>query len=335
MAIAVPGDFSLSYSALIADRALPAARPKQVGSRHINYYPSTGASPALTLSRFGDIGRADTVPAGTEYQTEAAPSSTGVTITPTRRAKMVLVDIETARSRVPGRDLDGVLSVIDNGTAGISTGDLNDLASLAADAFGPESMEIVKAHAETVDFDLTALYASLSQTAGPGTGNNLTVDDHETALYTLENGESLPHEDIIADYDLRQVYDLMADIRNNETSTPFTRDLATILEVRPDLERNGLKGALMGVPVYAHSTDVRLTANAGADVVGALMLRGFGAPETEGTGQPGCFAHVQRHAPLMTMKYVERAFSVEILLMWPWLVGERADTWGVRMTSDA
>ncbi len=336
MGIAVPGDFSQIYSALIAERALNEARPKNVASQHINRYKETGPSGALTLSRFNDIGRADTVPAGTEYQTEAAVGSTGVTITPSRRMKMTLVDVSAMRRRVPGRDIRGILNLVQGGIpVGMATEQINEVAGIVADAIMPEAMQLIRSHVETIEYDTVQGFANLSGGVSD-TGNNIQVGDVEEALYALENGESLPHGNFVGQFDLRHIYDLKADVRANETATAFTSDLATILQLRPDTARNGLRGALLGLTAYAHDSDVRLTANAGADNVSAIFLAGEGDPEVaNGQGIPGCFAFVQEHGPLLTVKWVGRASSAELILMWPWTVGERVDAWGKTLTFDA
>lgn len=334
MAIAVPGDFTLSYSAIVAPNGLNEARPKNVASRLTNEYLRVGPSGALQLSRFDDIGRADTVSAGTEYVTEAAVGSTSTTATPTRRAKMALIDIDTMRERVPGAEVEQILNVVQNGEQGMSVAQVNDIALAAADAMGPETRQILASHAEAREYDTTTLFSGLSRSVGTSTAN-MTVDNFEDGLYTLLNGESLPHRDIVACLDLRQLFDMRADARANETSTALNASILDILTVRPDLERQGLEGAAFGVPIYCHDSDVRVTANAGADVVGAIFLRGFGAPETDGDGQAGCFAYVQKHQPVLTMKWIPRASSVEIMAMHSFVVIERIDNWGVKVVTDA
>ena len=80
---------------------------------------------------------------------------------------------------------------------------------------------------------------------------------------------------------------------------------------------------------------MRLTANSGADVVGAAFLRGEGQPELMGgEGQPGAIAFVQKHGPHIQLTKVPRAFSIEILADWPWVVGERVDNWGSALITD-
>jgi hypothetical protein len=339
MAITKASDHSLTLAKLVAQNALAAAVARPIALRLANAYNLEGAgATAIDLSRFADIGTADSLSYGVEYTGEAAGGSTAVTITPTRRAKGMTVDKQTYLNRVSGYSADAVNAAI-NGMSGASSAsmsaeELTSQAMIVNAAFGPELRQLVASLYETAEIELVGLFDNLSNVAGTST-SNFTMANFDQAIALLEGTSSLPHNDIVCCLDPQQTSDLRFDLRATTNSGAFSVDLASIVAMNPSLPTDGLRGAVAGIPIYQHGAEARLTANANADVVGAMFLRGVGDPEVSGAGQPGCFAMAVAHMPQIGVLFHPNAFGPRIVVDGPFAFGERVDAWGVAIITDA
>lgn len=337
MAIIKASDHSMSIGSAVAARALQAATARNVASRLINTYQLPTGATAIDLSRFADVGLPDSVSFGVEYTGEAAFGSTATTLTPTRKAKAGTVDKQTYEARVGQGAIEAILAAINAlPDAALSDEAIEQEVLAIYSAFGQEIRQLVGSHKEGWEYDTTALFSSVTASAGTS-GSNATVSDFLDCLADIEGASSLPHEDIVACLDPQQVADLRAALVGSGASgTPFSENLATILQFRPGIPVDGLKGALLGVPVYQHGPEVRVNANSGADVVGCLFLRGSGDPEMSGNGQPGAFACAVNHPmPMISAQYHGNAFGVRLVVDQSTAFGIRVNGWASKLVTDA
>lgn len=315
----------LSMSEILAARFLAAKRVKMVMSRHVNEYSIAGMpSDTLKLSRYNYLGRAAAGTEGVKFSTFTQLGASSISPAPSEFAlAMAAVTGIAVATRVPG--FDDVTSVLAHGTE-----------EQKVNLIAPEAMQLSNMLFEKHEYNCLNLATGLSRSAGPSTATDaFTVPDFEDALYTLEAGETLPHDNIVYVGPVAQVHDVQADARQ-QTGIPFNRDLASIVEFRPDLARDGLKGALIGVPVYQHSpeaTQFSTTSVANDTATGAMFLRGQGDPEMSGAGYAGCFAFVQGQLPYTTVAWDQGERAAVIQLGWIGDHIERVDLWGVKTIS--
>lgn len=338
MALITASDHTLTIAKHLAMRALTAMPGRGIVLNHVNHYMLDGAgATAKSLSRFDDIGAADSIGVGVEYTGEAAFGSTAVDITPSRHAKGGTIDRDVYLRR-GGYTLDQVLSAINSLSAVVAPGEMSDEENMQVStldtAFGIEIRQLLMSLKISAESLLIALFAGASQSVGTTTAN-LTIAQIDDGLARLE-GVTLPHDDIVIIGHPQQVADLRADSRSGTTNGGFTDDLTTLLRYTPGISTDGLRGQVQGVPVYSYSPELTLTANAAADVVGAIMVRGEGNPEdVGGSGKPGALALVAGHAPVLSMMAHPNTFGVRAVADQPLAAGERVDDWIVKIVSDA
>lgn len=314
-------------SEALAERFLLEPQAKRVVIGLVNTYSIAGRpTKSLKLNRWDDPGLASAATEGTAFTSLTQFDTTAQSLTPTEGAVMMsLITNDAVETRVPG--MTGVAEVMNDGSL------QQKIAALA-----PEAGLIMRAIEKKIESDLTALFAGLSRSSSPASGSDLALSHFDAGLLKLEGGEDLPHEDIVASLDSEQLGNIRTELMvtsGGVSGNLWSRDIASIVELRPDVARNGLKGVLLGVPVYQHSKAARQTANGGDDVVGAIFLRGTGDPELSGSGQPGCFAYVEGRAPVFTVEGDHRERGGEIQGNGKYAVGERVDLWGVKFVSDA
>jgi len=180
---------------------------------------------------------------------------------------------------------------------------------------------------------LCALFPALANDVGPGTGNDLTVDDIYSAQFQL-NSQSVPGEFACVLHPV-QINDFQTSLRSETDAQQFVPATADMLALRGP----GFKGSWNGINFF-QSDSVTLV-NSSADRSGAM----FGM---------GCFAYTLRSwrrllqgqlAPAEILAdfgigFVERdrdatnAMTTAILNMYPSVV-EAEDLRGVEIISDA
>ncbi len=308
----------ISLTEALADEILQESRPRRVVANLINYYSIAGQpTGTFKMNRWNDPGQAATATEGTAFTSTTQFGTTAVSVS--------LITDDAVEERIPGMS---------------SVGELMNRGSFEQKfaALAPEAGLLSRMVFEKIENDLTGLFASLNGgTAVGSSGTNMSVANFQTALLTLETAEDLPHDDIVCSLDKQQLGDLRTDLTSLSaaSSSVWSLSVADIVAHRPDLAMNGLKGQLLGVPIYTHGVGVRQTANSGADVVGAMFLRGSGAPEQGGGGQPGAFCLVEGRPIKITIEGDHRERAGEIQVNAKYAVAERADTWGVPIVTDA
>jgi hypothetical protein len=268
----VYADSALSYS--LEGRVLSANLPKIVLHGLANEIDITGErSDTARLNRNTDLGAAASGTEGTTYSTneefaletpidmlvaEAAAIQRGIVTNFALEVKLGIGDVWRALQEA---SLDVKLAIL---------GDESDRASFAC--------------LEKREDDLANLLDGFSNTVGTS-GSDLTVTNMLSAQYTLKTLEP-QHEDWVYVLTPNQVQELQLEIGvsgGGLGGSVWTGQAdASFFNFRPDMPRNGFRGSFMNIPVYEYAHSLRTTANANADVCGALMCRGVGDPRKGG-----------------------------------------------------
>ncbi len=314
----------LILTEVLGDAILQEARPKNVASRLINTYSIVGSRAASKkLNRYGDTGAAGTATEGTAYTTEAdSTPASAVSMSPTEAAVQMLLISDDVVEETTG---------IESAYELFTSGSREQALAVAQ----PFASQLGRACFQKLEADVVGLFPSLSNSVGTTTVD-ITLDNAEEAIYTLDIAEC-PHEDYVFVLHPRQVSDLRKDLATTSggMAGSYWMGNAELANHRNDVEMNGLKGALFGIPVYMHSKTVEQTANASADVVGALFLRGIGAPEDGDGGQPGTFAFCEGRPLKFMIQHELRERGSDLMANWKYAVAERVDAWGVKIVTDA
>ena len=184
---------------------------------------------------------------------------------------------------------------------------------------------------DAMNDDACALFASLSNSSG-ATGVDLSVANFNDALYQLARRGA--KGDLVAILDNIQVEDLMNAIEATSTSMAVyagSADRNMAVSVSPDQGRN-VEGYVMSyknVPIYRQGlTD---TANTGADVVGAVFVRGD-LPAQRGYATYG---QAERRPFRVATQRDESARCTELVFTARWGCGEIFDGTGQKLVTDA
>ncbi len=326
MAMTQASDYASQIQAALADRVVMESADEGVLLPHVNMYSLAGmkGKDSLTLHRWDDPGDATAGTEGTAFTDLMTLSMTGSTLTPSEQAiAQALVSNDAIEERT------GIVSVQELfQTQPVET----VMAALA-----PEIGLLARAVGRKREQDLTGLLASLNGGTTFGTTTaDLTLALWLAGLLLLENKEGLPHEDYISYLDREAFGNLRDDvITSNYPSGVVTLDSASFVAARPDVSARGLQGVAFGVPIVRGTITARQTANSGADVVSAFMLRGVGAPEIEGGGQLGTFAFVEKRPLIIGIDTSLQERGVLLQANHKYVIGERVDEWGIPGVSDA
>lgn len=313
---------------VLNDASLKALTPKVVAWNHFNQDSIEGAA---SLSKEypvqSDLGAAASATEGNDFSTVTTLSyATSVTVTPTEAA-VARADITTRamRRKFPGMSTDQVFGAIMGGDY-----------SLIVDLLEEEAMRLAGMLYEKAETDCIALLDDFTDTAG-STGVDIDVSVFLTALYKLEENEP-EHENFVALLDIEQIRTLRSDLTSNAATADGivwnTQADASVVNFIADGAKNGFKGSLLGVPMFQLAPSLRLTANASADVVGALVCRGQGVP-----GQPGALNGAAVFTEGHSIRYLVDVDAskrmIELIGIWEYGVAELRDAHGVSIITDA
>ena len=196
----------------------------------------------------------------------------------------------------------------------------------------PFAANLLRAAMEKAEVDCVAMFAGLSTSVGTTTAD-IDLAVFEEAIYNLDIAEPASRQYMAALHP-RQISDLRRIL--NVTSGGVAGQVYSGKNFdHAGNTPNGFQYNLMGVDVFQYDKSAELTANAAADVVGAMFVAGTGAPEQGGGGEPGTFAFVEGRAPTFTSDYILRARGVDLMINWKYAPAERVDAWGVKIVTDA
>ena len=303
---------------IIANLVLEAPTPKAVVSKLANFVSIAGQpTGSIAMPRFADLGAAANVAENADVSSTTLSMGTQSTFTPAYYGMMGEVTFKAMREKMPG--LTSVYQLFD-GTATVD----QQLA-----VFAQEAQRLKNAMDEAIETAACADFASLSDSVG-STTVDLTIANLEEAIFEQAKNE-IRNENLAFCLAPAQLFDLRSAITSS-TATIFSTDVQSIINVTPDLSLDGLRGSLFGIPVYEMSQSVVATANAGADVVGALIIRGSGEPTSSDYGTlvvcEGCALHYTFDADMSKR-------AAEIQINYEFDVGLRAADLGVKIVTDA
>ena len=323
MAIVTTTDYAdISHTEHLAEMLLEESRPKKVLVDLVNHYTLEGkASKTMKLNRWDDPGQATAGTEGTDFTTLTTIGTTAVTVTPVEGAiGQIKVTNDAAETRVPGQS--SIQSILIDGT------NEQKVAALAPETRMANAMVF-----EKIEDDISALFAGLSRSVGTTTVA-FTLAQYLSALLTLETGEDLPHDDFFCALSKNQFGNLRAELMATSGGVAGTLWAGTDSPTNREGE-NGFKMNLLGVDVYTIGIGVTKTANTGADHVGCMGLRGIGAPEDGGGGQPGVFTVTEGRGITVGTEYSLQARACLVQVNAKYIAAERNDNFGVKIVTDA
>lgn len=310
---------------VLSERSLKALTPKVVAWNHCNQDSIDGErSLSKEYTKHADLGAAAAGSEGTDFTTITTLSlDTTVTMTPTEAA-IARADLTTrAMRRAKGLSAGDVYGRL-------SAGDFSPIMDLLEEEAGRLSgMLYEKAESDTI-----ALLDDFSDTAG-STGVDITVDNFLTALFKLEQNEP-EHGEFVGLLDIEQIRTLRASLTSNAADADgavwYQQADASAVNYINDANRNGLKGSLLGIPLFQLAASLSLSVNAGADVGGALIARGEGDPVN---GLRGPINFLEGHPITFLVDFDPSARTVELIGIWEYAVAEVTDAHGVSIITDA
>ncbi len=313
-------------SEALADRALPAAgHPKFVALNLINIDSIDGeASKVRKYAKLTDLGAASSATEGTALSTNTVLArDTALSVTPTEAAAIMSeVTNQAVRRKVPGMPSNAVQALFENGTT----------QQLVA-ALGEDAERLARACMETAEDTVLDSLGTFSNTVGTS-GSDLTIAQLVEAQYTLKTLEA-PHEDWVYCLTPNQIYEAQLALGVTSGgiggSVWFQQADASMVNANTDANMNGFRGSFMGVPMYECSHSIRTTANAAADVAGALMLRGRGTPDG---GQIGGIVLVEGAPLYFATDFDILGRAITITCIYEFATAEVNDSFGVSIITD-
>lgn len=319
MAQTTSTQYTTGINDMIADNVLMTSADRSVLMPYINLYSISGmrGKDSLTLNRWGDPGEAEAATEGTDFVTTAQLSLTGSTLTPTESAvAQVLITHDAVEERTGLRSVQELLN----------TGD-EDLILAGMMAEVEQLGEMVARKREQ---DVTTLFSALNSGTAAGTNNSdATVADFLAGLTLLENKEGLPHNDFVCMADVEFFANLRADfLTGNYPSSVMDLANANFINARGI----GPAGSVLGVPFVKFGVTARQTSTG---VFSAIVLRGEGAPETEGGGLVGAFAMVEGRPLTIGWEQTLQGRATLLQANHKYIIGERVDDYGIPYETDA
>ncbi len=265
-------DNALAYA--LGERVLSASLPKIVVTGLCNEIDMSGeASDTARVNRNTDLGVAGSGTEGTEYTTNeefALATPIDFVVAEAAAIQRGLVTNFALETRFPGQA---------------------DVWRALQDAGIDQKLQILGVEADRASFpcvekredDLCNLLATFTGTVGTTTVD-LTIANMIAAQYTLKTQEP-DHEDwayVLTPNQMLEITLEMGDTGGGKGGSIWSNvGDASFFNFRPDMSRNGLRGAFMGIPVYEYAHSLRTTVG-GDDVAGALICRGIGDPRKGG-----------------------------------------------------
>lgn len=311
---------------VLAEAPMKALTPKVVCWNHYNQDSIDGAaSLSKEYTKLADLGAAAAATEGTDFTSTTTLSlDSSITVTPTEAA-VARADITTRaiRRKYPGVNSDAVFGAVANGDFSAILGLLEE-----------EAMRLSAMLYEKAETDCIALLDDFTDTAG-STGVDIDVSVFLTALFKLEQNEP-EHGEFVALLDIEQIRTLRSDLTSNGATADgvvwMQQADASVVNYIDDVSKNGLKGSLLGIPMFQLAPSLSLSVNAGADVGGALIARGSGAP---GQGQRGPCVFLEGHPIKFLVDVDASARTIELIGIWEYAVAEHTDAHGVSIITDA
>lgn len=302
------------FTEILGREALQEARPRMIAGQHVNRYDISGrGSKTLKLNRYTDIGDATQATEGTTFSTVTTLDyETPVTSVPTEAAVM-LAQITDDAVELEGR-FESVNDVLQYGTL---QQQLRILRMPAA--------RLARAAAAKMEVDMVAEYGNVTNSVGT-TNTAFTLANYESAMYTLDTEE--PNDrDYVFVGSPRQLSDIKSEIH---ITSGGVDGVTWARENQNTKQRaNGYYTDILGVPFFSYDASAQLDSGA-TDAVGCMFVRGFGAPELNGGGQPGAFFFTLGRRMDFRVDYILRDRATDIMVNAKYDTGLRVDVWACK-----
>lgn len=211
----------------------------------------------------------------------------------------------------------------------MQSGSIEQKASILSDEFRRASAMCL----EKFESDHTALLDNFSNSTGTS-GVALSVADILSAMYTSDTLEPVTRDQALFLWPV-QVRDLRADLMTNGGGlggAVWNQAVDVGFLRANNLPTNGFLGTVLGRPLYQGAHSLRNLSDADANVNGALLAIGKGAPDS---GQLGALAHVRRGMFQLHFDYSVDDRGVVMAVVMEYGVAEIRDSHGIRIRSKA
>lgn len=310
---------------IIAARTLGASYPEIVLSKHVNYDMDMVGAPATAKAypRLSDLGAAGSATEGSDIDTVTSMAmGTQLVLTPSEAAaiRSDLTD-QVARKRAPG--IASVHEAIDS----------MNVAALFA-IFGEDIMRQRKACYEALEVALMALLDDFSTVVGTS-GVSFSLANARAAILGLTNKETGRQNDwgfFLAPAHVDDIVNEVAIVGGGMGGGVWSTDVQSVTSGRAGLDPDGLVGALFGLPVFQTATSTNPSPNSGANEASALLVRGVGHPEGD---RPGALTVLVGNDMHTRFQGDASKRETEIITVYEFAAGERADDYGISIICDA
>lgn len=315
---------SMMLSAILNETALEPLTPRLVFMNLINQDTMDG-EPALTKSypKKSDLGPAIAATEGTDFTTTTTLGfDTAISATP--------VEAAVARADITTRAIRRKVAGITNAAVfeRILNCDFRGILGLLQD----EARSLGRMVQEKMERDACALLDDASTSVG-STGVDLSVANLLLAIALLDANEP-EHGDRIFVMAPQQTADLRAALLSlsSASSSVWANQADAGVANWRDVGDNGLIGSFLGIPWYQTAPSVNPLPNSGADVAGALLLRGVGHPTR---GRRGAHVYLEGHPPAFLVDVDASARTIEIIDVSEYAIVEHTDPHYISIITDA
>ncbi len=314
---------NLHLSEVLGRAAMEEARPRVIAGQFANMYDIAGRNADnLKLNRFTDVGPATTATEGTTFSTVTTMGvETPVTLTPTEAAVMLAELTDDAIELVGGYE---------SARAIAQSGSLEQQVLMLSDT----AARLNRSALEKFEADMVAEFANATTSVG-ATTVDIDLGVFEEAIYSLDIAEIPGLREYVACLHPRQVSDLRRALAVNSGGLQGSVHVGQIV----DRIENPMNFAfsLLGVDVFGYDKSAEVTANTGADVVGAMFKPGYGNPEDPqgGSGEIGALQFCQGRRKQYSTYSDHKERSVELMVNWKYDIALRDADLIVKIVTDA
>lgn len=307
-------------------RALEASLARVVALNHCSFDSIAGMpTKSKAYPRLSDLGAAAAASEGTNLTaTTTLAEGTQLSLSVTEAAAVFSTVTDTAiERRIPGVNAANLVEALDGANRGA-----------VISFFAEEFMRHYQMCMEKAEVDVMALLDDFSTSVGTS-GVDFSASDAESAIYQLTNKETNREMDWVFLLAPIQVSDLRKEIAltgGGLGGGVWSSDVQSIINRNPSVEQTGLVGSFWGIPVYQTATSTNPSPNTGANEAGALMVSGGGRSPDD---RPGALVFLEgqemkyRFQPDITERHTE------LVTIYEYAVGERADDMGISIITDA
>jgi hypothetical protein len=314
---------SLSY--ILGENAVPANLPNMVVSRLANEVDIDGQpSNTFQVAVHSDLGAASGGTEGTAITSNTALSYASA-------IQGAVVEGALVRAVVT----DNAVATKFPGLAGVSDAMQTLPFEQKLAVLQPEVDRLAGMCMEKYEDDHCNLLGGFSNTAG-ASGSDLSTADIFSAIYTFDTLDASNQNRALV-LTPNQVDELRRDLAVTSGGlggSLWSAQIDASIFGAGGIPANGLIGSFMGIPVYQYSHSLRTTANAGADVCGALLAIGSGDPTVAGN-PVGALMAVRKGGLKVRLEQSAAERGTIVVVSMEYVAVELKDAHGVSIITDA